>query len=140
MKTRKYWIERTIPGLHRQANQTYNCLKRIDVRQRYGLGTGNVPVGGGIDKIETPTGKWFDDIFVPALLNFNAAYEAWENPDTRSHIIVVNIHDTRETLTNEFTQLYMGVIKDCPLGTNPQKPRMQAKRDKNSTKFSLTAI
>jgi hypothetical protein len=124
MKTRKYWIARTISGLYRQVNQTYNCLKRIDVRQRYGLGTGNVAVGGGIDKIETPTGKWFDDIFVPSLLNFNAAYVAWENPDTRNRMIIVNIHEARKKLTNRFTQLYLGVIKYCPTGTNDDLAEM----------------
>jgi hypothetical protein len=93
------------------------------MRTRYGLGA--APDGNGGSGYErdapgpvTDLGKWFDEVFVALLVIFNTAYDAWLNPDERSHVKVVALHEAMNKLVEAYAKLYSGIIKYNPVTTN----------------------
>jgi hypothetical protein len=79
------------------------------------LDTNRVRFGMGAD---TPTGKWYDDVFTPSGYNpFAEAYAIWSDPAKRTPQAITRMRDAEKAADPLFRELYR-ILKAMPNVTN----------------------
>ena len=67
---------------------------------------------------ETPQGEWLDLTYMPRFLTFITSVEDWQNPSTRTSIIITALADAQKSFTEVYRTLYTGFLKNSPLVTD----------------------
>jgi hypothetical protein len=98
---KKDWIPTSHQELYDQVNQTQTYL--MDEMDRMGL--------SGI-------AEWLGTEYNPKLNNLHLAYEAWENPNTRTPLIISTLKESEAAFIPVYRQLYSGYLRNNPLVTD----------------------
>ena len=86
------WVVRSHVKFHAQVKLTMDYL----LTNRVALGYAAT----------TLAGKWLDDVFVPAYLNYDTCYKAWENPATRTRPASLMLVNAQKDFMVHYRKLY----------------------------------
>jgi hypothetical protein len=100
MATNSDWIPKGHEDLHRQANQTATCLA----------------VGANITRLGLSGAQtWISTEFTSKLNTLNTAFTAWQNPATRTSVLVATLKEAEDAFVPSYRKLYNGFLRDNPL-------------------------
>jgi hypothetical protein len=106
MASNNDWLPSNHEALYNMAKQAKTYITTTANRTRMGFAT------------NTPQGQWLDTTFTPLYTAFITAFEAWQNPATRTQMMTVTLVDAQKTFTEAFRKLYTGFLKDSPIVTD----------------------
>ena len=106
MSANKDWLSHNHEELYEQSRQTVEYLTVDANRNRIGFAEG------------TLQGQWLDQTLIPAGSAFATAYEAWQNPATRTAVISVTMYEAERAFKSLYRKLYIGFLKNSPLVTD----------------------
>jgi hypothetical protein len=97
MATHHYWIPTNHINLHVQANNTWNYF----VKHREEMGF----------EPDSPQGKWADEVFFPALCQYNEVYQEWEFSSSRTRAMTTALRTAEKDFKEAYKLLYIGHLK-----------------------------
>ena len=86
------WMERNHAKFNDQAKRTVDYL----LANRAALGYA----------ANTPAGEWLDKVFLPAYIAYNARYDTWKNPATRTSPDMRMLENTEKDFMVLYRQLH----------------------------------